>query len=90
MTDQKTLAERANAGGKPCQCGGDTFVRDSRPTTMQDGLAATRRRRICKSCAASWSTYEVDADFLNRLEARVRGELTSMLLRQLDRAKDLP
>lgn len=60
-------------------CGGDTAVRDSRPTA--GGLGVIRRRRAClnRQCGERFTTLEFSADDLERLiSARVMKRLSQV------------
>jgi len=45
-------------------CGGDTKINDSRSSGER-----LRRRRECLKCGHRFTTIEVDADYLEKLEA---------------------
>lgn len=51
-------------------CGGRLRTKDSRPM-LYHGYSAVRRRRRCIKCDWAMSTYEVPADQLIELEARL-------------------
>ena len=54
--------------GMRCEsCGGDSFVFSTRIKSKI--MNAIYRRRRCKKCNHVWGTYEVNADFIDYLEA---------------------
>ena len=44
------------------QCGGETFIINSRKTCDN-----VRRRRVCRECGHRFSTTEIEIDLLNKL-----------------------
>jgi transcriptional regulator NrdR family protein len=54
------VPQAAARRGIPCtECDGPTTVTDTRPTTIDDNLgASTRRRRSCDRCGHRFTTYE--------------------------------
>lgn len=58
-------------------CGGETAVKDSRPTA--GGRGVIRRRRVCLKCRHRFTTLEFSAEDLERLiSSRVAKRLTQV------------
>jgi hypothetical protein len=63
-----------------------TEVYDSRKTDKYDG--STYRRRICNSCYHSWTTYEIQQNYLDTM-VRIPVEKIETIVNELNSLKSL-
>ena len=84
MTDDVTVInEREGFIKCPlCPVGYLKDVRDSRPTTVH-GIESVRRRRICTTCGARSTTYEIPGHVFERM-FRMQGAKHALATRIVD------
>ena len=72
MTKQFDMSLQDKAGQGACCpfCGsGANGVVDSRPAILGGNIHTVRRRRKCTDCSKRFTTYEIPAEIIERLDA---------------------
>lgn len=72
MTKQFDLSLQDKAGQGTCcpHCGsGKNGVVDSRPAILGGNIHTVRRRRKCTDCQKRFTTFEIPAEIIERLDA---------------------